>query len=99
MRPDLLENTLEPTGVQTELERLESGRGNWLRRIALKFDPKLEPAFLRHRAESVLMLQRLAMVIGMVLYSVYFAHDFATSRLYVDPYVWGAMTAFAVRKK
>lgn len=96
MRPDLLENTLEPTGVQAELDRLESGRGNLMRRVALKFDSKLEPSFLRHRAESVLMLQRLAMVIGMLLYSVYFAHDFATTRLYADPYVWAAMTAFAV---
>ncbi len=97
MRHDLLlENTLEPTGVHAELERLTGERGSRKLRLSLAFDGTLEPAFLRHRAESVLMLQRIAMILGMVLYSIYFAHDFATTRLYADPLIWGTLSAFAV---
>lgn len=97
MLRDLLpETTFEPTGVQAELGRLEHGGAGLRTRLSLAFDGELEPAFLRHRAESVLMLQRIAMILGMLLYSVYFAHDFATSRNFVDPRIWGTMMVFAL---
>jgi len=97
MRHDFLaDNTLEPNGVQAELDRLDSGRGSVPRRLSLAFAGNLEPAFLRHRAESVVTLQRLAMLIGMLLYSGYFTHDFFTARKFSDPQVWGLMVAFAV---
>lgn len=97
MRHDFLaDNTLEPNGVQAELDRLDSGRGSVPRRLSLAFAGNLEPAFLRHRAESVVTLQRLAMLIGMLLYSAYFTHDYLTARKFSDPQVWGLMVAFAV---
>lgn len=97
MRPDLIpDNTLEPTGVQAELDRLEGRGGRGRARLTLSFKSDLEPAFLRHRAESVLMLQRIGMILGMILYSVYFAHDFATARHFADPQIWGTMMVFAV---
>lgn len=97
MRHDLLsDTTLEPSGVQAELDRLDGGRGSIARRVSLAFAGALEPAFLRHRAESVITLQRLAMIIGMLLYSCYFAHDYFTVRKFADPEVWGLMVAFGV---
>jgi diguanylate cyclase (GGDEF)-like protein len=97
MRPDLIpDNTLEPTGVQAELDRLERGKGRGRPRLSLSFATDLEPAFLRHRAESVLMLQRIGMIIGMILYSIYFIHDHFTTRALADPQIWGTMMVFAL---
>ena len=97
MRSDgLNEPTMEPVRVQHALDGLERGVAWRLPSFRLRFEPTLERAFLRYRAESVLMLQRLAMIIGGLLYVLYFWHDAVTHRHYADPLIWGTVLAFAV---
>lgn len=92
----LTEQSIDPVRLQRELELIERGTpGRWPR-LALGFEPELESAFLRHRAESVLILQRVAMLIGVVLYALYFWRDAVTDRYYMDPLIWGTLLAFAV---
>lgn len=92
----LSEPTLEPARVQAALDRLERGRGRWRPTLSLAFESDLERGFLRHRAESVLVLQRLVILLGMVFYSVFIAHDLANDRHYADPLILGTAMAFAV---
>ena len=97
MRSDgLNEPTMEPVRVQHALDGLERGVAWRLPSFSMRFEPTLERAFLRYRAESVLMLQRLAMIIGGLLYVLYFWHDAVTHRHYADPLIWGTVLAFAV---
>lgn len=98
MRNDLLsEPTLEPARVQAALDTLERGRGRWRPVLSLAFkESELEQGFLRHRAESVLVLQRIALILGMVFYSVYLMHDWSNDRYYADPAIWGTLMAFAL---
>jgi diguanylate cyclase (GGDEF)-like protein len=97
MRHDPLpESTLEPTSVQAALDRLELGRGRYRPALSLAFEGELETAYLRHRAEAVLWLQRIAIVLGMLFYTVYLAHDALTVRAFTDPVIWGTLMAFAL---
>lgn len=97
MRSDQLpDSTFDPLRVQAALDVLEHGRSRWRPALDLSFNGDLESAFLRHRAESVLWLQRIGILLGMVFYSVYLAHDAATNRHYVDPAIWGTLMAFAI---
>lgn len=91
----LNEKTLEPAALQAALDGIERGKGPWRPRVSLAFERELESEFLRHRAESVLVLQRLAIVIGLLLYAIYLAHDATHSRYYSDPMIWGTLMAFA----
>lgn len=91
----LNEKTLEPAALQAALDGIVRGKGPWRPRVSLAFEPGLESAFLRHRAESVLMLQRLAIVIGLLLYAIYLTHDAMHTRYYSDPMIWGTLMAFA----
>lgn len=97
MRNDLLpESTFDPVRVQAALDVLEQGRSWWRPTLGLAFSGELESAFLRHRAESALWLQRIGLVLGMLFYSIYLAHDASTNRHYTDPVIWGTLMAFAI---
>lgn len=92
----LSETTLEPARVQAALDQLEQGKGRWRPVLSLAFEGELEQGFLRHRSESVLILQRIAVVLGMLFYAVYLAYDLAHGRHYADPLIWGTLMAFAL---
>lgn len=90
------EPAFEPERLQAELDAFR-GRGAGRRpRLTLAFPPDLESHYLRHRAESVLLLQRLAVIIGSILYALYLWRDAVTGRYYMDALVWGVLLAFAV---
>lgn len=92
----LTDQSFDPARLQGALDQLDRGRWGYWPRLALAFEPELEAPFLRHRAESVLMLQRLAMLIGALLYALYFWRDAVTDRYYMDPVIWGTLLAFAI---
>lgn len=88
---------MDPARFQRALDRMDrSDRGRRRRwpRLVLGFEPALESAFLQHRAESVVMLQRLAVLIGVALYGLYFWCDAVTDRRFADPSIWGVQAAF-----
>ena len=90
------ELTLDAARVQAALDRLERGRSRWRPSISLAFSGDLESAFLRHRAESVLILQRVAIALGMLLYAIYLVHDAMNARHFTDRLIWGTLAAFAL---
>lgn len=96
LRDSLPESTFDPSRVQAALDVLERGRGRWRPTLALAFTAELEAAFLRHRADSALWLQRIGILLGTVFYTLYLWHDSITNRHYVEPMIWGTMMAFAI---
>lgn len=91
------EKTPDPDSVQKALEAMEGPRkGVKKPRMTLEFEQDLEQGYLRHRADSVLLLQRIAIALGMVFYMVYMGHDaWFGERRYADPLIWGTLMAFA----
>ncbi|MGQ0529844.1 MAG: diguanylate cyclase [Panacagrimonas sp.] len=90
------ETTLEPARLKAALESIERGRGRWRPRLRLAFEPTLEREFLKHRAVSVLTLQRLAILLGAVLYGVYLVNDALNAQVYIDPLILMTLAVFTL---
>lgn len=78
------------------LDRLERHEKRWWQPRALVFGGTLEQGFLRHRAESVLLMQRMVILLGMLFYGTYLLYDSLTAGRFADPVLWGTLLAFAV---
>ena len=85
-----------PAKVQAALDRMEGRGQRWWQHLGLAFGGDLEQGFLRHRAESVLMMQRLVIVLGMVFYGTFLLFDGLTAKRFSDPLMWGTLMAFAL---
>ena len=90
------EDKLESARLKNALDSMERGRRPWRPGLNLAFEPALEHEFLKHHAMSVLVLQRLAVLISTLLYVIFLAHDALTLRHYSDPLIAGTLLAFVV---
>lgn len=90
------ENPLEPARLQAALERLEYGRGPRRPQLRLTFEPDLEAAFLQHRARAVLILQRVAVLLSVLLYAAYLGYDATHARYYSQPEILSVLLLFAL---
>tara|TARA_R110000787_G_scaffold42983_18_gene105390 strand:- start:2453 stop:3691 length:1239 start_codon:yes stop_codon:yes gene_type:complete len=86
----------DPLRVRAELDRLSSKGPTWFSSLLLSFSGALEHGYLKHRALSVLTLQRIVVVVGMVLYSIFMVHDAATIQTFSSPLLWGTLMLFAM---
>jgi len=73
--------------------RRPSGRGSPLQ---IGFESWLERDFLRYRAETNLMLQRLAVALGVLFYSVYIGYDWLETQRYTSSNLLLVLLVFAV---
>lgn len=64
------------------------------RPAGLRFESPLEQGYLRHRAESVLLLQRLAVALGAVFYAIYLGYDYLNEQRYAEPWLWLVLGIF-----
>ncbi len=85
-----------PKRVRDALEQMERRQDHGWGSMLLSFSGDLEQGYLKHRALSVLMLQRIVVVLGAVLYAVFLIHDSLTVRNFSDPLLWGTLMAFAL---
>lgn len=85
----------QPPSEVSDLQRLRAAleaaeRSDWRRPsgqgspLQIGFASWLEQDFLRYRAETNLMLQRLAVGLGVVFYGVYIGYDWLHAQRYVD---------------
>ena len=95
-----------PTEI-SELQRLRGAldaaeRSDWRRQsdkatpLQIHFESRLEQDYLRYRAETTLLLQRVAVALGVVFYTVYIGYDWLGPRRYADGQLLWLMMLFAV---
>lgn len=73
--------------------RRQSGHGSPLQ---IHFESWLEQDYLRYRAGTNLLLQRVAVALGVVFYTVYIGYDWLGPRRYADSQLLWLMMLFAV---